>query len=95
MFVLCEGTVRVAAGLPRAEGRKGSAARGEGRSPVATTKSPNEASCRPSGQRVAAPFQAADAARQADSGSWFAPVGALRSKLPPMFPLAFRAENVV
>ena len=47
-------------GLPRAEGRKGAAARGEGRSPVAATEASNEAASRPSGQRVAAPFQAAE-----------------------------------
>ena len=47
-------------GLPRAEGRKGAAARGEGRLPVVATELSNEASCRPSGQRTAAPFQAAE-----------------------------------
>ena len=47
-------------GLPRAEGRKGVAARGEGRVTVAATKALNEAAGRPSGQRVAAPFQAAE-----------------------------------
>ena len=67
-------------GLPRAEGRKVAAARGEGRSPVAVNESSNKASCRPSGQRVAATFQAAGR-RSASrlSGSWCAPVGALMS----------------
>ena len=64
-------------GLPRAEGRKGAAARGEGLSPVATTKSPSEAARRPSSQRDAASFQRRNAARQAGSCSWCAPVGAL------------------
>jgi hypothetical protein len=60
MFVSREDERSCRCGLPRAEGRKGAAARGEGRFPVATTKSSNEASSRPSGQRVAAPFQAAE-----------------------------------
>ena len=47
-------------GLPRAEGRKGAAARGEGRTSEVATESSNEASIRPSGRRVAAPFQAAE-----------------------------------
>ena len=46
--------------LAEAEGRKGAAARGEGRSPVVATKSSNEAASRPSGQRATAPFQAAE-----------------------------------
>ena len=47
-------------GLPRAEGRKFAEARGEGRTTAVTTELLNEASRRPSGQRAAAPFQAAE-----------------------------------
>jgi len=47
-------------GLPRAEGRKGAAARGEGRSAVVATDLSSEATSRPSGQRGTATFQAAE-----------------------------------
>ena len=39
----------------------------------------NEATYRPSSQRVAATFQRRNAARQGGIGSWFAPVGAASS----------------
>ena len=39
----------------------------------------NEATYRPSSQRVAATFQRRNAARQGGSGSWLAPVGATSS----------------
>ena len=54
----CERSCRC--GLLRAEGRKVAAARCEGRIPVATTESSDEIASRPSSQRVAAPFQAAE-----------------------------------
>ena len=77
MFVPREGERSCRCGLPMAEGRKGAAARGEGRFTVAATESSNEASSRPSGQRGIATFRRRNAARQAGSVSWFAPVGAL------------------
>ena len=60
MFVSGECPVRVAAACqgPKAERARRRVA--EGRSPVAATKPLNEAASRPSGQRVAAPFQAAE-----------------------------------
>ena len=70
MFVSREDERSCRCGLPRAEGRKGVAARGEGRSPVEATEASNEAAGRPSGQRVAAPFQAAERRPQAGSVSW-------------------------
>ena len=72
MFVSREDERLCRCGLPMAEGRKGAAARGEGRSPVVATKSSNEPAIRPSGQRVAAPFQVAErrsASRQRFCGS--------------------------
>ena len=44
---------------------------------VATTESSDEIASRPSSQRDVATFQRRNAARQAGSGSWCAPVGAL------------------
>ena len=56
MFVLCEGTVRVDATCqgPKAERERRRVAKV---APTTTTKLSNEVSKRPSGQRVAAPFQ--------------------------------------
>jgi len=63
-------------GLPRAEGRKGAAARGEGRSPEGRTKPSNKAAGRPSDQRIAAPFQAAERRPASRQRFVVAPVGA-------------------
>ena len=68
--------VFVSRGLPRAEGLKFAAARGEGRPTVVTTELLNEASRRPSGQRAATDFRAAERRSASRRGSWFAPVGA-------------------
>ena len=68
--------VFVSRGLPRAEGRKFAEARGEGRPTVVTTELLNEASRRPSGQRAATDFRAAERRSASRRGSWFAPVGA-------------------
>ena len=57
IFVSRAGERSCRCGLPRAEGRKGAAARGEGRPTIVTTESLEEVSKRPSSQRVAAPFQ--------------------------------------
>ena len=66
--------------LPTAEGRKGAAARGEGRSLYRDDRGVERSNLsRPSSQRDAAPFQRRNAARQGGSGSWFAPVGAASS----------------
>ena len=54
----------------------GAAARGEGRFPVAATEASNEAAIRPSGQRVAAPFQAAERRPASRQRFVVAPVGA-------------------
>ena len=59
-FVSRAGERSCRCGLTRAEGRKGAAARGEGRNSALTTELSNEASRRPSGQRAAAPFHAAE-----------------------------------
>ena len=68
----------VSRGLPRAEGRKFAEARGEGRPTVVTTELLNEASRRPSGQRAATDFRAAERRSASRRGSWFAPVGAAK-----------------
>ena len=68
--------VFVSRGLPRAEGRKFAEACGEGRPTVVTTELLNEAPRRPSGQRAAASFHAAERRSASRRGSWFAPVGA-------------------
>ena len=68
--------VFVSRGLPRAEGRKFAEACGEGRPTVVTTELLNEASRRPSGQRAAASFHAAERRSASRRDSWFAPVGA-------------------
>ena len=57
MFVTRAGERSCRCGLPMAEGRKGAAARGEGRPTVVATESLDEASERPSGQRADSPFQ--------------------------------------
>ena len=76
MFVLCEGTVRVDAACrgPKAERSRRRVAKVVPR--IVATASSNEATSRPSGQRDVATFQRRNAARQAGSVSWFAPVGA-------------------
>ena len=79
MFVSREDERSCRCGLPRAEGRKGVAARGEGRSPVEATEASNEAAGRPSGQRVAAPFQAAERRSASRQRFVVAPVGALKA----------------
>jgi len=63
-------------GLPRAEGRKVAAARGEGRSPVAATESSKEEARRLSGQRVAETFQAAERRSASRQRFVVTPVGA-------------------
>ena len=81
MFVPREGERSCRCGLPRAEGRKVAAARGEGRSAIVATYLSSEATWRPSGQRVAATFRRRNAARQVGSVLWFAPLGALSAWL--------------
>ena len=51
----------------------------------------NEATYRPSGQRVAATFQRRNAARQGGSGSWLAPVGATTSA--PLLPTSPKSHS--
>ena len=75
MFVSGECPVRVAAacrGLKAERSRRRVAKVAS----VAATETSSEAASRPSSQRVAATFQRRNAARQAGSGSWCAPVGA-------------------
>jgi len=59
-----------------AEGRKGAATRGEGRVIIEAIELSNEASKRPSRQRVAAPFQAAERRSARRQRFVVAPVGA-------------------
>ena len=75
-------------GLPRAEGRKVAAARGEGRSPKVTIELVNEATSRPSSQRDVATFQAAERRSASRQRFVVAPVGALSAELASNFTFA-------
>jgi len=79
MFVSGECPVRVDAACrgPKAERSRWRVA--EGRSPVAATESSNESASRPSGQRVAAPFQAAERRSASRQRFVVAPVGARKA----------------